>query len=170
MRALMITLAATAAVCLAGCSKPDAGNAQAHGAPAAEAEPADPTPPASAPTLGGIDLSSDIKVQGVGAKWDLDIGADQLKLTRPGKPELDAKNDGPRVKTFAADWRVTATDGTPLVVVLSPQKCVGVGGAVQPLTALVSAGVETLKGCAAGAPAQAAAAGAAPQGAPIDAE
>ncbi len=169
MRAPIIALAVLG-FGVAGCSKTDTHNAQAHGASAAEAEPADPTPPASAPALGGIDLSSDIKVQGVNSKWDLDIGADQLKLTRPGKPQVDAKNGGPQVGAADAIWRVSAADGTPLVVTLTAQKCVGLGGAVQPLTAVVSAGVETLKGCAVGAAVQAAAQGAAPQGAPIDAE
>ena len=153
---------------LAACQKTDAGP-KAHGAPS-EAQPAAATAPASAPEVGGVDLANDLRLSG--ASWTLDIGADQLKLERDGKPALTAKNAGPQMASGAATWASTASDGSALVVTLTGKPCVDPGGVSQPLTAVVTAGAETLKGCATGTPVAVTAASpqATPSGPPVDVE
>ena len=133
-------LVACALAALAACQKPDAGS-KAHGAPS-EAQPAAATAPASAPEVGGVDLANDLKLSGSG--WSLDIGADQLKLERAGKPDLTAKNPGPQVSLGGATWATTASDGSALAITLTGKPCVDPGGLSQPLTAVITVGADTL--------------------------
>ncbi|HWE45489.1 MAG TPA: hypothetical protein VG407_05625 [Caulobacteraceae bacterium] len=135
---------------LAACQKPAAGP-RAHGAPS-EAQPAAATAPASAPEVGGVDLANDLHLSG--SAWSLDIGADQLKLERQGRPDLSAKNMGPQVAANTASWSATASDGSALSVTVTGKPCVDPGGVSQPLTAVVVIAAETLKGCATGTPVQ----------------
>ncbi|HEY3815292.1 MAG TPA: hypothetical protein VGL66_18895 [Caulobacteraceae bacterium] len=153
---------------LSACQKADPGP-KAHGAPS-EAQPASVTAPASAPEVGGLDLANDLKLSGSG--WSLDIGADQLKLERQGKPDLSAKNAGPQMAATAATWTTTASDGSALVVTLTGKPCTDPGGLSQPATATVVIGSETLKGCGNGTPVQVTAASPAstPSGPPVDVE
>ena len=170
MRVHAATLVASLAVlaALAACRKPDAGPKE-HGAPS-ESEPAAVTAPASAPEVGGVDLANDLRLSG--AAWSLDIGADQLKLERDGKPALSARNAGPQMGAGNAVWTTTASDGSALTVTLTGKPCVDPGGVSQPLTAVVAVGPETLKGCATGTPVQVTAASpsSTPSGPPVDVE
>jgi uncharacterized membrane protein len=138
---------------LAACSQ---SAPKSQGAAGAEsAEPAAAVPPASAPVLGGVDLSDDLKLSGTTPPWTLVIGESQIKLVRPGKPDVVAANGGPEMAPTAAIWNQSTPAG-PFEITLMAQKCVGLSGVVQPLTALVTAGPDTLKGCAAPVAGQAA--------------
>ena len=168
MRVHAATLLACVLAALAACQKPNSGP-KAHGAPS-EAQPAAATAPASAPEVGGVDLANDLKLSG--SAWSLDIGADQLKLQRAGKPDVAVKNPGPQVSANGAVWTAATADGAAIVVTLTSKPCVDPGGLSQPLTAVVAAGAETLRGCATGTPVQVTAASpsSAPNGPPVDVE
>jgi uncharacterized membrane protein len=165
MRALVTTLAA--ALALAACSKSGSQPARASGPPA-EAEPSAVTAPASAPAVGGVDLSSDLKL--TGPQWSLDVGPDQLKLVRPGKPDVTAKNSGPVVSGDSAVWTATDANGAPLRITLAPGRCLDPGGVALPLVATVLAGGDTLKGCGIGELVKADDHATAPSGPPVDVE
>jgi uncharacterized membrane protein len=159
-----------AALMLAACTQP-APAPKAHGAPS-EGQPESVSAPASGPSIGGIDLASDLKLAGdAPAAWTLDIGAEQLKLVRAGKPDMVARNAGPQLSGDSAVWSANAADGAPLTVTVRAAPCYA-GGKPMPLSAVVDTGVMTLKGCATGAPAaaSAAAAPATPNGQAVDVE
>ncbi len=112
-------------------------------------EPSNPPPPASAPVLGSIDLSQDLMAMGTEPFWDVKIRSNALVLTRPDHPEISAPNPGPQVSGDTAVWDAKTADGKPLKVTLSVAKCSdGMSDRSYPLSAVVVAGGETLKGCA----------------------
>ena len=134
----------TAMIMLLGaCSKP---------APATEgggtSEPSNPPPPASAPVLGGVDLSQDLRLVGTEPFWGVQIDSRQIKLSGAQRPEITVANPGPRMSDHSAVWESHTSDGAALRVTLTDTACSdGMSDRKYPLSAVVVFGAETLKGC-----------------------
>lgn len=114
-----------------------------------EPPPAPPPAPAPAPSLGGVDLTKPLKLIGTEPFWGVDIGPGALELTGVDRPEVTAPNAGPKADAASAVWEARGSDGKPLKITLTPEKCSdGMSDRTYALTAEVRHGDETLKGCA----------------------
>ena len=101
--------------------------------------------PAPAPVvIGGVDLSTQVRVSGTEPFWGIDMRPDALVFTGVDRVELWLANPGAVMQGEAA---VIAAEG--LTLTLKPATCSdGMSDRVYPLQAEVMLGTELLKGCA----------------------
>jgi uncharacterized membrane protein len=116
--------------------------------PRAQDSPGAATPPADAPALESVQsptaaFDGAFKLIGTEPFWGLDIGGDQLKLSRPDAADLVAPRSSPVMDGQSAVWR----SGT-LVVRLTPGDCSdGMSDRRYRYTAMVEVGELRLNGC-----------------------
>jgi len=147
MRAI-VALSISAAL-LAACNQAEApGGADAP--PPADAPVAAETPGVSEPVTvaaAPAEFQADFSARGTEPFWRIDIKGGEIKLTRPGAPDLTATNAGLAALDGRAVW--TAQDGqTAVVVTLVKGDCSdGMSDLKYPYTAEAKVGDLTLKGC-----------------------
>jgi uncharacterized membrane protein len=101
--------------------------------------------PAPAPVVvGGVDLSTQVRVSGTEPFWGVDITPGTLVFSGVDRAELRLANPGAVMQGESA---VIAAEG--MTITLKPATCSdGMSDRVYPLEAEVQLGTELLKGCA----------------------
>lgn len=114
------------------------------GAPAAV--PAD----APAPQPATSDFSQPMTAIGTEPFWSLTLEGTQLKLSRPGEPDLVALAPGAAIRPGQAAWAAASRDGQSLAVTFYISPCSdGMSDRTYPMTAEVTLGsAPALRGCA----------------------
>ena len=107
---------------------------------------------ATAAAAASIDLGKDIQARGAKPDWSLTVErGTKLTLNRPGKPAVQATAPGATISPTGATLAAKAADGQAVNVSLKSGACT-LAGKAYPMSAEVTLGAETLKGCAAPKP------------------
>lgn len=121
-----------------------AAEAPADAAAASDVIAPEPAPAPAPVVVGGVDLSTQVRVSGTEPFWGIDITPGTLVFTSVDRAEMRVPNPGAVMQGEAA---VIATDG--LTITLRPATCSdGMSDRVYRLEAEVMLGGEQLKGCA----------------------
>lgn len=134
-----------APLCLAGCD-------EAGGRDIVAGSPEAPGVEAPSLSLGGVDLTGDVRVLGTEPFWGIDVSGDQMTYSGVDRPAQAAPRPEPVVAGTTATWTTETEGGAEMTVTLADTPCSdGMSDRTYPLTARVEIGDETLNGCAASA-------------------
>lgn len=121
-----------------------AADAPADTATSSDVIAPEPAPAPAPVVIGGVDLSTQVRVSGTEPFWGVDMTPGTLVFTGVDRAELRLANPGAVMQGEAA---VIAAEG--LTITLKPATCSdGMSDRVYPLEAEVMLGTELLKGCA----------------------
>jgi uncharacterized membrane protein len=134
----LFALAALSGLALAACSNEPA-------------QPGEPSAPAEPPAVvGGVDLSSPVRLVGNEPFWSIDLTGEALVYKGVDRPEQRAPQPRPVVQGTVATYEATTGQGTAIRIMLTATECSdGMSDRTYPLTAMVEVGSERLNGCAA---------------------
>jgi uncharacterized membrane protein len=105
---------------------------------------------AQAAATQSADFSKPILARGNEPFWGLKIDGVTFTLSRPGQPDTVFTAPGAMIVPGKASWTAKAADGRTLVATLFVSDCSdGMSDQAYPMTAEVTLGSETLRGCAA---------------------
>lgn len=140
----MRTIALSAILMSLAACQPAAEAPTGAGEVAAELIAPEPAPAPAPVVVGGVDLSTQVRVSGTEPFWGVDMTPGTLVFTGVDRAELRLANAGAVMQGEAA---VIAAEG--LTITLKPATCSdGMSDRVYPLEAEVILGSELLKGCA----------------------
>jgi uncharacterized membrane protein len=151
-----VSLLLAAAAMLAACQpRNDAGAPASEPATAPEPVVATPAPavgtpgPAPGPALLDPAFAVDLDARGTEPFWAVEIRAGTLTLKRPDQADVTVEHAGATSVNGAAAW-ASGSGAAGMKVTLRKAACSdGMSDRAYPMTAEVSLGAETLKGCAA---------------------
>ena len=107
---------------------------------------------ASSASAASIDLSQDIQARGAKPDWSVTVAnGTKVTLSRRGNPVVQATAPGAAISPGGVTLAAKTADGQSVSVSLKISACT-LAGKAYPMSAEVTLGAETLKGCAAPKP------------------
>jgi uncharacterized membrane protein len=144
MRMLALTAIVPAILMSVAACQPAAETPVASGEVTPESVAPEPAPAPASVVVGGVDLSTQVRVSGTEPFWGVDMTPGTLVFTGVDRAELRVPNPGAVMQGESA---VIAAQG--LTITLKPATCSdGMSDRVYPIEAEVMLGTELLKGCA----------------------